>query len=453
VRDLILLAMVYASLPVILFRPFFGLMVYAWLSYMRPQDLAWATSRNTSLAEYVAIATAIGLVLALGRERPLTLKLQTVLLILLVGWISLSVYLALQPELSSVVYGHYWKAILIAVLMTGMVRTRDRTRYLFILVAFSIGLLGAKYGLFGLLRGGTRFDDGPGGMMSDNNSFAVGLNMALPLLVGIVTVERHKWLRAAALGAALLSILTIFFTFSRGGLLTLIVVGALLVWRSQRRSLALAVVALGVGGFLLVTSDSVKEGYFGRAESITSYEEDGSAMGRINAWKTALRVWQDYPLHGVGPENFQVVFERYSPDSDRFRVAHNAYLQLLSECGWPALALFLLVLGSTLWRLEGLKRRAREPWVEVFARMLQVSIAAYMTGSMFLNMAYFELIYGLIGLAIGLEVAAEREGAVEPARAVRRATGEVPWWKQRPALPTMLPGEGAGTGAAREGNL
>ncbi len=451
-RDLLLLAIVYGSVPVILVRPFFGLLVYAWLAYMRPQDMAWAAARQSSLSLVVAVAIAAGLVFALGRERPFTLKPQTVLMALLAGWISVTVLTALQPDLSAVVYGHYWKAILIAVLMTGMVRTRGRVRLLFLLLAFSIGLLGAKFGLFGLLRGGTRFDNGPGGMMEDNNSFAVGLNMILPFLVGIVTLERAKWLRVAAAATALLSILTIFFTFSRGGLLTLGVVGAALIWRSQRKALALAVVALGIAGFVLVSSDSLKESYLGRAQSIGDYSEDGSAQGRLNAWQTALRVSRDYPLYGVGPDNFQVVFSRYSPNPDRFRVQHNSYLQLLSECGVPALLIFLTLLGVTLWRLDRLRRGAREPWVEVYARMLQVSILAYMVGGMFLNMAYFELIFGILGLSASLEVAAEREGAVAwAARAARPEEAgkeeELPWWKRPPA--PAWPAPAAGAGAAR----
>ena len=40
-RDLFVLTVVYGSLPVILFRPFYGLLVYSWLAFMRPQDMAW----------------------------------------------------------------------------------------------------------------------------------------------------------------------------------------------------------------------------------------------------------------------------------------------------------------------------------------------------------------------------------------------------------------------------
>ena len=75
-RDLIVVGIVFASLPVIVFRPYFGLLVYGWLAYMRPQDMAWGASRTLPLSQVVAVALALGLVVALGRERWLTLKVR-----------------------------------------------------------------------------------------------------------------------------------------------------------------------------------------------------------------------------------------------------------------------------------------------------------------------------------------------------------------------------------------
>ena len=115
-------------------------------------------------------------------------------------------------------------------------RDRRRFRILVMLIAFSIGFLGAKRGLIGLLRGGARYNDGPGGFMSDNNSFALVLNMILPLLVA------HRHGREAEAAAdrrrrvvAALCAVTVLFTFSRGGLLTLAAIAPLLVWRSRHR--------------------------------------------------------------------------------------------------------------------------------------------------------------------------------------------------------------------------
>lgn len=440
-RDLLILAVICGSLPIILFRPFLGLMVYSWLAYMRPQDMAWGLTRSLPLSQWVAIAMAVGLLIAMGREQWVTFRLQTFLLILLAGWISLSALNALVPEMAQEVYGHYWKAILITVLTTGMVRDRRRLRILLLLIVFSIGFLGAKRGLFGLLRGGARFHDGPGGFMSDNNSFALVLCMILPLLVGLALTEKRQVVRLAAAAVAALCTLSVLFTFSRGGFLTLCLVGSMLVWRSRRRLVVGGVLAVGLACFVLFSSDQLANEYVDRASSISDYEEDGSAQGRITAWKTSWAVFLDYPLLGVGPNNFAAVYDRYSPVPGRFRVAHNSYLQLLAECGLPAMLLFAGAIAASYWRLQRLRGATTVPWVELQARMFQISILGYVLGSMFLNQAYNELIYHLMGLSVSLEVVAAQEARAEAADPAATApAADLPWWKRPPAGRTPAPG-------------
>ena len=427
-RDLVVLAVVFASLPVILFRPFYGLVIYSWLAYMRPQDMTWGMSRVLPLSQWVALAMLLGIVVTLGRERLAILKPQTILMGLLVLWISVTVLTAVLPEMAKEIYGHYWKGILIAVLTTGLVRDRERFRTLVIVIAFSLGFLGAKRGLFGLARGGAQYNDGPGGFMADNNSFALMLNMALPLLVGIATTDPRRWVRITAAIMAALTVPTILFTFSRGGLLTLCLVSGLLIWRSKNRWLVAGVMALSLIGLVAMTSDAVTEKYMQRAETIEDYQADGSAMGRINAWKTSWYVFLDYPVFGVGPNNLAAVFQRYSPDPGRFRVAHNAYFQLLAECGLPGLLLFLGAIGAALWRMQRLRDQAPQAWIEAQARMFQISILGYLAGSMFLNMAYNEVIYHLIGLTVCLEVVAEAEALAKAPE--EEPAEDVPWWKR-----------------------
>jgi putative inorganic carbon (HCO3(-)) transporter len=432
VRDLLIVIAVVASLPVIVLRPFFGLLVYSALAYMRPQDMAWGFSRTLPLSMWVALALIAGLVLSLGRERLMTWSPETAIMALLGGWIGVTTYLAVFPDIAQAAYGRYWKAILIALLTTGMVRDRRRLRLLFVLIAFSIGLLAVKFGLFGLARGGTRFDRGPGGMLNDNNTFALGLNMVLPLLVAVAATERSRLLRAATLGMALLAILTILFTFSRGGLLTLGVVGLMLIWRSKRRLLAAGVLVLGIAAALVFTSGDLQKQYLDRAASIGNYQQDNSALGRLNSWKVSWLVFQDYPVFGIGPNNLETVFYQYTPRQVRFHVAHNSYFELLAECGLPSLLLFLAMLGAAFIRLERLRRRPAAPWVGIYAGMLQVSLAAYMTGSMFLNMAFFDLVYHLVGLGVSLELAAAA-ATVEDAETDPAAESAVPWWRRPPA--------------------
>jgi len=397
---------------------------------MRPQDLAWGI-RASRFSLLVALVMLIGLAIAVAqrRERFITLRPQTWLLIILLVWVSLSVFNAIDPILALGRLELFAKVILISVVTTGLVRTYDRFRVLVVVVSFSLGLVAFKFGLFGLVRGGARFNRGPGGFMVDNNDFALALAVVLPLLYGLARVDRSRQVRLAAAVLGAFCIITIFFTFSRGGLLALAVVLFLLLVDSRRVLLGGSLLIMGIGALVVASSPEFLDSYVQRAQSIRSYEEDASAMGRIQQWKTAGRVIRDHPLFGVGPDNLRVVFFNYSDNTRKYTVTHNAFLQWAVEAGLPALMLFLALLIVTIWRMQILRARHHDPWVQTYARMLQISIVGYIVGSMFLDRAYYDLLYHLAGMSVSLEVAAEVAASVEGSVESSRSRNEA-WWKR-----------------------
>lgn len=426
-RDIAVLLVVFGSLLVIPFRPYYGLLVFSWLAYMRAPDLAWSL-QGLRMSLWVAIATLVGVVIAVlqRRERFAAFRPQTILMIALLGWIALSEQQAMNHFLAHRELVLFSKVVLVALVTTGLVQSQHRFRWLMIVIALSLGLLGLKYGLWGVLRGGARIAGGPGGFMKDNNGFALALNMGIPLLVGVALTERQRWFKVFCGVLVLFTMLSVFFTFSRGGLLTLVVIGAGLVLRTGRPVLAILLLVLGVGGFAALSSSETISNYMARAETIGEYDEDRSAMGRIEAWKTAIRVAKRNPVFGVGPDNLMVVYLDYS-DTEERRVAHNAFLQLLAETGVPAASMWVFLILVTLIRLEMLSRSNPDTNLAIYARTLQLSIVAYVTGGMFLDKAYFDLFYHLAAMSVSLELVAAAEVPQPQAQASRAA---VPWWKE-----------------------
>ena len=427
-RDLAILALFYCTLPIIPFRPVLGLGVYAWLAYMRPQDLAWSI-KSMQLSLWVAIAMLVGLVLASGRERFATIRLQTLLLVAIGAWYAIACRTAVIPELAEKWLDVFLKIILIAVITTGLVINRKRFDFMMLVISFSLGLLGLKYGIFAISSGGAQFLDGPGGFMIDRNAFAVALNMAIPLLVGVALTSERKPVRLAALALVPFCMITIICTFSRGGLLTMGVVSAMLIWRTRKPVLATLVLALGVLAFSYTASDQLKEKYAERSSSITSYEDDSSAMGRIRAWGVALQMWSDHPVTGVGPRNFTQQYRRYG-NTDEVHVAHNSYLQMLAETGLPGFLLFVSLMVVAQVRLQAVRMRHKDGWAGTWAGMMQVSLTAFAAGGLLLDMALFDLFYQLVALTVSLEVAAAAALVkVEPEEKPAVDSGG-PWWKQ-----------------------
>src|SRR5262245_6065113 len=113
-RDYVLLAIVFASLPVGLFVPYYGLLVYAWFSYMYPHTLTWSFARHFPSAKLMACATIAGALLTQDIDiRPLR-RPETILMILLFICFTVSTALAIYPEIAWVKWQDVSKVIVMA---------------------------------------------------------------------------------------------------------------------------------------------------------------------------------------------------------------------------------------------------------------------------------------------------------------------------------------------------
>ena len=58
-RDLFVAGIVFGVLPFAFSRPYIGLYLYSWLSYMNPHRLAWGFAQNMPFAYIVAVTTLV----------------------------------------------------------------------------------------------------------------------------------------------------------------------------------------------------------------------------------------------------------------------------------------------------------------------------------------------------------------------------------------------------------
>lgn len=424
-RDVLVLVLVMATIPLAFYRPFFGLLGFSWLAYMRPQDLAWGPAAELPLSKYVAGALWLSLMLR-GKINPFRRGLVTWVMMTLWLWLFVSCLGAVHRDVALEKFQDITKVVLIALLTVVLVTDVSRFRLCLAVIALSLGFLGLKYGTYGVLAGGVHFTRGVGGMIGDNNDFALALNMALPLLLYLVVDLERRWMRWAVFALIPLTALTVIFTHSRGGFLSLCAVTLFLVLNSRRKAIAVAsVVVVAVVGSLVVPQT-----FYERIGSIGDWRSDSSAMGRLNAWRASVAMANDYPVMGIGLDNFLFMFPYYAPDPEDIHVAHNTWLQVLAEAGYVGLSLYALLFGATWWTLWRARRRAHRygmAWAERGGTCLMASLIAFMVGGTFLNRAHFDLIYHVMGLAVALdrvlahEIAAARRESSEEETAESRA--------------------------------
>lgn len=138
--------------------------------------------------------------------------------------------------------------------------------------------------------------------------------------------------------------------------------------------------------------------------TISTYQDDSSAMGRINAW------WMTYNLAnsrftGGGFESYTPeTFAAYAPNPTDLHVAHSIYFSVLGEHGYVGLFLFLLLWWLAFQtagkiRKEALARKQTH-WAFYLAGMCQVSLVGYAVGGAFLSLAYFDLPYNILVMLV-----------------------------------------------------
>lgn len=427
-RDILVLIIVVATVPLAFYRPFYGLLGFSWLAYMRPQDLSWGLAAALPLSKVVALSIWASLI-ARGKLNIVRHTFVTWGLIVLWAWLGVVTLLAQYPELAMEKFMDISKVFLISLMTIVVVCTRRRFLLSIAVIGFSLGFLGLKFGSFGVLQGGVRFTKGVGGMIGDNNDFALALCMTIPLLVYLHAELKSRWARWGALALVPLTVVTVIFTHSRGGFLSLTAATMFLVFTSKRRLLAMAVTAAAIAiGSLIIPAS-----YYERIASIFHYQSDGSAMGRLNAWKASFFMANDYPFLGVGLDNFMALFPFYAPDPENVKVAHNTYLQMLAETGYIGLSFYLILFGLTFWTLRTSFTRARRlrfDWATNAARCLTASLLAFLVGATFLNRAHFDLTYHIIVLAaclkriVGWEARLMRAEQLAGEQAVTPADGD-----------------------------
>ncbi len=433
-RDLIVFLLFVTLLPTCFLRPWFGLMAFTWLAYNRTQDLTWGFARVLPISQTIAIAMILGWLVWEGR--PLWLRnarMQAMVLLVAVVGVSIAAN-DLRWDVFGTRYTELIKIVFVALLTGALLVNRTRLRAYFAVVALALGFYGVKNGLWFLLGQGTIL--GPGGMLKDNNDFALAMVMNLPFLWylsrDVDDLRGGRLMKFGLRAAFFMTLLTIMATGSRGGFLAMAVVLFMMAMKTRYKVPAIvAVVLLGLVGYAFAPRE-----YIERLSTITS-ATDQSAQGRLLSWKVALNMVRHEPVLGVGFNNFVFVYQRYLTGVDLppglvyvpSRVAHNSYLQIWAESGSIAFLLFLFLLIGSITSMRRLQRAVRggeDAWVIPYARGIEVTLYGYLAGAMFLNRAHFDLMYQVTAVAVALPTVVLAERARLAALRRRRVGPAVP---------------------------
>lgn len=426
-RDLVLTIAVIGALPIIFLRPHLGMLIWVGLSIMNPHRLTWGFAFDFPFAEIVAVTLLAGTVVS-KEKNPFPLSAPIFVLAAFTGWMTLTSFFALAPpEDVWKEWERTMKIQLMVFLAFKLMNTPDRLKLLVWSIVVSLGFFGAKGGLFTILTGGQYLVTGPeGSFIEDNNAIGLALVMAIPLMRYLQVESTNKGIGRALMAGMILTGFGIVGTHSRGALVGVVAMVLFMLAKSPKKApLALALIVV-----IPLIIAFMPQKWSDRMGSIASYEQDASAMGRLNSWHFATNVALDNPLGGGFQTFTQELFYRYAPNPGSFHDAHSIYFEVLGEHGFGGLFLFLLFWGLVWFKGKKIIKQMRNvpehKSLASLAAMTQVSLVGYAVGGAFLGLAYFDLPYYLAVIIIMVDAYLKRAPREKPVAApVRRENGRL----------------------------
>ncbi|MFM8330746.1 MAG: putative O-glycosylation ligase, exosortase A system-associated [Candidatus Methylumidiphilus sp.] len=414
-RDYAIFGIVIACFVVSLRKPYIGFLCWIWLSMMTPHKLAYGFVVDMPVAQICMIGLLIGTLIYREKGNPFQHGLA-IMQMLFYLWTAATTALAIFPESSWVGFDKFSRIMLGIFLSYILVASIEKLKWLMWVIYLSIGYYGIKGGLFTLRTGGANRVWGPDtSFIADNNALACALLMIMPLgfyLMTISTDKRINMFLVVSLGLIGVSVLG---SNSRGAFVGLLAM--LLFWMRKvpgKQKILAALVAVFIG-FIAVAF--MPESFWNRMDTVNTYEQDASAMGRINAWWCAFNLAKDRPFGAGFDYASRYAFSLYAPNPNDVHTAHSIYFQVIGDHGFIGIFMFLIVLLWT-WLLLGkiIKDSQKEKelaWANHLARMLQLSLISYMTAGAFLSLSYYDLYWQISAIAVILNrlVQNEKKGA------------------------------------------
>ena len=420
-RDVIFSLLMLGGLGMALRKPWIGALIWVWMGLMNPHRYTYGFAFNLPWSQMVAAVTLIGLMRTQERQSPFRDTWTPGLIVLFTVWVTISWLNGRFIEEEFNAWTRVIKTFGMLLVMMALVYRREHIEALVWVIVGSLALLGAKGGLFTVATGGSYRVWGPlESWVYDNNAFAVALIITIPMIRYVQLRCTKRWQRITLGVMAALCAAAALGSQSRGALLAISSMALLLWWRGRNRMIgAVIIVALAVG---LLTM--MPESWYARMNTIKTYDQDTSALGRLSAWQVAIGLAND-KITGAGfRAGLGEYFMKYLGIEHEGLVAHSIYFEVLGQHGYIGLLIFVSILISA-WRCAGAVRKKaagipEAQWCVQLASMCQVSLLGYIVGGAFLTLAFYDLPYYVMALAVLTRQWVERRGwetdAVVPAR-------------------------------------
>jgi len=454
-RSLLLLLIFLGYTTIGIGVPFIATLGYVWVDLLRPQHLAWGILTSVPVA-FVLFGSAFIGYLLFDRRSPPKVGALMIALAVFVFWVTMTTLWAEVPDPAWVKWDWASKVLFFAIFVPFVIRSRIQIEAFLLTFLFSVSGVAIAYGVKTLMTGGAGYGQkyalnlGHFGL-GESSTMAVACVMLIPVIFYMakhsLILRNIPALKYLSLGLVFLFILATIGSHARTGLVAGAAVAGVYFLLSKRKMLFGIVTAfMVVLSIPFLTSD-----WSDRMQTITTFEQDASAAGRIGVWIWTLEYVASNPLGGgfdvYRINSFDLPVVQVDENGERSVVMmpksskafHSNYFEVLGEHGIPGLLIYLVILYLTVmgfWRLRKMEKQGLVPnWIGDLSTALLIGTIGFLVGGAFVGIAFQPIFYHFASMAIALQQYVRRlaEGEAEvPSKAAPIAVpGRAYGWKMR----------------------
>lgn len=423
----------YGGAFVSLLNPFVGLLIYVCFAIIRPESLWHWSVPAGNYSRIVAVGLLVGWVLngcgnwRLGKAWALAACLAAYWL-----WAAISATQATDAEVAWSWVEMQGKIVLPVLVGFTLVESIPQLKQLAWVIVLSHGFVAYELNLSYYSGFNVIQQVGFAGM--DNNSFSIAMCTSAGLAFFLGLNATAWWQKLLAFASAGLMVHTVFFAFSRGGMLGLVIIAVIsfvLIPKKLKHYFTLVaalLVAIRLAGPEVVQRFS--------SVFVSQESRDESAQSRLDMWKICLQIMSQYPILGLGPHQFPVHAHEYG--LNRGKEAHSLWLQIGAELGVPGLVFlgsFYAICAARLWPFARGRRPSANEWYTDTARMVVSGLTGFAVSAQFVSLPGLESPYYIVLLGGGVlklwSTAPSPTAVMKPAFAAGSVSFRGPMVRQR----------------------
>ena len=200
------------------------------------------------------------------------------------------------------------------------------------------------------------------GTLENPNNLGAFLVLGLFPIIMLMLKEKIKKIKLIYAVIILIVLFDVVTSYSRNALIGVVIASVALAILYNWKAL---IAVVGVGG-LIFFIPQINFRFLTALNGTVNSD-------RVKLWRTALEMFKEHPLTGVGNGNYITLYDNYVYRHPELRYmnyshfpSHNSYLKVLSELGIFGIIVFLALIASSLFKLKQCLNKITDSYYKAF---------------------------------------------------------------------------------------